>query len=281
MGSLRLGRCFDGLSRLQQTAVAKFVSDEHSWLISVEPETYIVRHAKANSEHWQDGLRELIASDPKRVRAILETVQREATENSGGGFTLIELSIVLVIIGLIVGGVLLGQSLISAAAVRAQVTQIEKFNTAANTFFQKFGYLPGDIPDPAASSFGFQARGQYAGEGDGNGLLQGVYTDASGQNYGTRMAAGETAMFWADLTVAHLIDGSFTVASTHTPWPSQITNTSSPGINRYLPESKIGNGNTSIFGAAVLTPVRPLATSVIILDCRHPRSFPHLLPLLL
>ena len=41
------------------------------------------------------------------------------------GFTLIELSIVLVIIGLIVGGVLVGQELIRAAFVRAQITQIE------------------------------------------------------------------------------------------------------------------------------------------------------------
>jgi prepilin-type N-terminal cleavage/methylation domain-containing protein len=49
---------------------------------------------------------------------------------SATGFTLIEMSIVLVIIGLIVGGVLVGQDLIRAAYIRAQITQIEKFNTA-------------------------------------------------------------------------------------------------------------------------------------------------------
>ena len=49
------------------------------------------------------------------------------------GFTLIEMSIVLVIIGLIIGGVLLGRDLISAAAVRAQIAQIEKYNAAVNT----------------------------------------------------------------------------------------------------------------------------------------------------
>ena len=87
------------------------------------------------------------------------------------GFTLIELSIVLVIIGLIVGGVLVGQDLIRAATVRAQISQIEKFNTAANTFFGKYGYLPGDIKDPEASNFGFAPRGPMPGEGDGNGLI--------------------------------------------------------------------------------------------------------------
>ena len=55
----------------------------------------------------------------------------EASENGSdgatdwsysGGFTLIELSIVLVIIGLLVGGVLVGQDLIRAAGVRAQIS---------------------------------------------------------------------------------------------------------------------------------------------------------------
>ena len=57
---------------------------------------------------------------------------------SSSDFTLIEMSIVLVIIGLIVGGVLVGQDLIRAAYVRAQVSQIEKFNTALNTFYGKY-----------------------------------------------------------------------------------------------------------------------------------------------
>jgi prepilin-type N-terminal cleavage/methylation domain-containing protein len=54
------------------------------------------------------------------------------------GFTLIELAIVLVIIGLIVGGILVGQDLINAAAVRAQVSQIEKYQTAVHTFQTKY-----------------------------------------------------------------------------------------------------------------------------------------------
>src|ERR1700712_2724582 len=93
------------------------------------------------------------------------------------GFTLIELSIVLVIIGLIVGGVLVGQDLVRAAAVRAQISQIEKYNTAVNTFYGKYGYLPGDIKDPDATRFGFASRnpnGGQPGNADGNGLIQGL-----------------------------------------------------------------------------------------------------------
>jgi prepilin-type N-terminal cleavage/methylation domain-containing protein len=92
------------------------------------------------------------------------------------GFTLIELSIVLVIIGLIVGGVLVGQDLINASHVLAQVAQITKYNTAVNTFQLKYGYLPGDIPASEVAPLGFTAapvRAGIAGRGDGNGLIEG------------------------------------------------------------------------------------------------------------
>ncbi len=150
----------------------------------------------------------------------------------------------LVIIGLIVGGVLVGQHLLSAAAVRAQVTQVERFNTAANTFFAKYGYLPGDIKDPDASSFGFQTRGQYTGEGDGNGVLEGVAGDIVGGDYcNVAVGAGETAMFWVDLSTAHMIEGTFNTASTHVVNTATITPTSSPSLSAFIPAAKIGNSN--------------------------------------
>ena len=54
--------------------------------------------------------------------------------SSQRGFTLVEMSIVLVIIALLVAGVLVGQDMINAAAVRSQIAQIEKYNSAVNTF---------------------------------------------------------------------------------------------------------------------------------------------------
>jgi prepilin-type N-terminal cleavage/methylation domain-containing protein len=161
------------------------------------------------------------------------------------GFTLIELSIVLVIIGLIIGGVLLGQDLISAATVRAQISQIEKYNTAVNTFQGKYGYLPGDIPDPYASQFGFGGRGPYPGEGDGNGVLEGIWGpwNGGGTDSGWYQIGGETVMFWVDLSTAGLLDGGFSTASATTAPSSDITPASTPSIGAYLPQAKLGNGS--------------------------------------
>ena len=89
------------------------------------------------------------------------------------------------IIGLIVGGVLVGRDLIAAAEVRAQITQIEKYQAAINTFKIKYNnYLPGDIPDPLASQMGLQARGTAPGQGDGNGMITGWFTSYPNENYG-------------------------------------------------------------------------------------------------
>src|SRR5215475_14851525 len=90
------------------------------------------------------------------------------------GFTLVELSIVLVIIGLIVGGVLVGQDMIKAAELRSTISQIEKYNTAVNTFRDKYRYIPGDINQTHAVNVGLYNRtaNVNAGNGDGNGLLE-------------------------------------------------------------------------------------------------------------
>ncbi len=137
-----------------------------------------------------------------------EARKADVAGDKTSGFTLIELSIVLVIIGLIVGGVLAGQHLISAAAVRSQISQINSYNAAVYVFEGKYGGLPGDIPDPAASQYGLQARGQYAGQGDGNGIIEGNCANSAGANSGFTTGCGEIPVFFEDLTAAGLTDTS-------------------------------------------------------------------------
>lgn len=148
-------------------------------------------------------------------------------------FTLIELSIVLVIIGLIVGGVLVGRDLINAATVRAQIAQIEGFNTATNTFRGKYGYLPGDIPEPDASRFGFIARGSYTnGNSNGDSQITGIL------DY-----AGEPLWFWIDLSTARLIPGSYSGdASSPYSYAHPDTLVSATALSLWFPPAKIGNG---------------------------------------
>ena len=161
------------------------------------------------------------------------------------GFTLVELSIVLVIIGLIIGGVLVGRDLISAATVRAQISQIEKYNAAVNTFRGKYGYLPGDIPDPTATQYGFTARGSLQGQGDGNGILEGNYNNNNNSGaVGNLQDAGETPMFWVDLSIAGLIGGGFNTASAFT---LPVANIPGSAIPSWFPSAKIGGNYVFVF----------------------------------
>ncbi len=64
---------------------------------------------------------------------------------SQAGFTLVELAIVMIIIGLLIGGVLKGQELISNSQVTATIAQVKGTTAATTTFEDMYNGLPGDI----------------------------------------------------------------------------------------------------------------------------------------
>ena len=64
------------------------------------------------------------------------------------GFSLIELSIVLIIMGLLVAGVTGGASLIKSAQMRSVVNEFTNYRTAYNTYFAQFNKVPGSDTDP-------------------------------------------------------------------------------------------------------------------------------------
>ncbi len=149
------------------------------------------------------------------------------------GFTLIELSIVLVIIGLIVGGILVGQDLIKAAEIRATVSQMEKYATAVNTFRSKYNGLPGDLLN--ATNFGFESRA-ITGTGDGDALIE-----SSAATSGT--FGGETSCFWDDLSTAALIAESLNASTACGAAQSPTL------LGTSIPISKLGRGNYILVGA--------------------------------
>lgn len=117
------------------------------------------------------------------------------------GFTLIELSIVLVIVALMVGGVLTGQTLVHQTRLRAIITEKDRYHTAITIFKDKFYYFPGDLP--TAYNFWGTDCGTNSGSAstgcNGNGDHMVNYNDG----------LGETVKSWEHLSRAGLIEGSF------------------------------------------------------------------------
>ncbi len=70
-----------------------------------------------------------------------------SSSKNNSAFTLVELAIVIVIIGLITGGILGAQSLIASAKVNSAVTDIEKMGTGLKAFELEYNSLPGDLSD--------------------------------------------------------------------------------------------------------------------------------------
>ncbi|KKB96039.1 hypothetical protein SZ25_00887 [Candidatus Arcanobacter lacustris] len=91
------------------------------------------------------------------------------------GFTLIEISIVMVIIGLIIGGIITGKEMIYGAKARSIVSQITQYNVAVATFLSKYNAYPGDMMN--ASSFIVNAA-----NGNGDGLISCVTSNSTPNN---------------------------------------------------------------------------------------------------
>lgn len=86
------------------------------------------------------------------------------------GFTLVEVAIVLVIIGLLVGGVLKGQEMITNAKVGRVEDDYKGISTAILAYQDRYGVLPGDDPSAATR---FRGTWTAADNGNGNGTIEG------------------------------------------------------------------------------------------------------------
>lgn len=87
------------------------------------------------------------------------------------GFTLVELSIVLVIIGLLIGGILVGQSLVNSAKINGVIREVSELEVNFHLFKQRYKYFPGDYSKN--NSLGWVC-GNPAVFGNGDGTLSNI-----------------------------------------------------------------------------------------------------------
>ena len=130
--------------------------------------------------------------------------------NKQTGFTLIELAIVLVIIGLLLGGVLRGQELINSARVKSLTRDFQNTQVYLYGYQDRFKSVPGDdgradvrLPGPPAAQVA-------VGPGVNNGQINGAWNDG--------FAAGtEAILFWQHVRLAGLAPGATALAAGFDP----------------------------------------------------------------
>ena len=127
---------------------------------------------------------------------------RNSTE---AGFTLVEIAIVLVIIGLLLGGILKGQEMITQAKIKNAINDFNGIAVAVTSYQDRYRFLPGD--DPGATA---RWTVQAPASGSGDGVIAGLYNAAPGAV--APPAAAESNLFWQHLRIAGFVPGLTTGA---------------------------------------------------------------------
>jgi len=184
------------------------------------------------------------------------------------GFSLVELSIVLVILGLLTGGILAGQSLIRAAELRSVSADSNRYRAAVYAFRDKYFALPGDMPN-AVKFWGAQAGGTTDGydstcaalttpatgtatcNGNGDGSIGSAISNTTiwcQRNF-------ERFRLWQHLANAGLVEGTYSgvydPASTSMTYPCRAAI-----IRQNVPASRISNA-----GFNIIEWMEPLSTT--------------------
>jgi prepilin-type N-terminal cleavage/methylation domain-containing protein len=148
------------------------------------------------------------------------------------GFTLVEIAIVLVIIGLLLGGVLKGQELINSAKVKNFANDFRNIATFVYAYQDKYRATPGDDANPAAHVGAAANPAATTGGTAGNARIEG--------NWNSQTVTDETVLFWQQVRLAGLATGTTVV-------PASAT------INQdYVPKNADG-GRLGVTGDPVIT----------------------------
>ncbi len=148
------------------------------------------------------------------------------------GFTLVELAIVMMIIGLLIGGILKGQEMLKNAAITATIKQISSYDGAMAAFMDKYGSQPGDMAMARARIPGC-TDATNCQNGNGNSIIGTPVIPWNGSASGM---ATENTQFWKHLALSDFISG---------------INPSYPGVawGESHPAARLGGGFTAVYGS--------------------------------
>lgn len=133
-----------------------------------------------------------LKSQNKNFSSNIEEVKMKKHQS---GFTLVEIAIVLVIIGLLLGGVLKGQSMIENAKIKSVINDLKGVSAAYYSYLDRYKAIPGD--DVAAST-----RFTGAVNGGGDGAIAGLYSAVAAP-----AAGAESNNFWQHVRMAGFLNG--------------------------------------------------------------------------
>lgn len=168
-------------------------------------------------------------------------------------FSLVELSIVLVILGLLTGGILAGQSLIRAAGLRSITSDFSRHQAAIQTFRDKYFALPGDMTNatkfwgPAGGTgvgsacFTVESSDKSTCDGNGDGYI-GIPAGGTGV-----WTWGERFHVWKQLANADLLEGSYTGRTDSTTSSFVVAG------GKNLPLAKFSNGVYDVYSQDIDT----------------------------
>jgi type II secretory pathway pseudopilin PulG len=159
---------------------------------------------------------------------------------------------VLVVIGLLIGGILEAQSMISTAKIQAQIRQLQQFDAMVENFKTQYDFLPGDAP-----AFG----------GGGVGLVTWLNPNVVGF-YDGRGLAGGIANFWNNIDSTQF-PGTC-------PYANYGCTANTSGTNKNVPLAKFGKSNSYFIASAITDGIQSYTTNPLnyyaILDSNQVQS---------